>query len=283
MIPEIILHGRSHPLQRRRYTAADLRAMGMTPADIARALRTGHLVRPRRGVYLQADATPAEITAAAYGGKVTGPTMWAALGAWDTHAGTHVSLPAWHRAPGRPGPVARVHWTGTPGRDLYEDLEISLAHLADSDSVAHAVAVIDSILHRGLAPKDLVDDALALARRGARVRRLVDASAESGSETLVRLWLHRHQIRFRPQVEIGRFRVDFLVGTSLVLEVIGREYHGTRDSFEADAEREAYLQSLGFLVFRITAVQATDMSQVRPYLLQIIRDGRHRRGRTGPR
>lgn len=108
------------------------------------------------------------------------------------------------------------------------------------------------------------------------VRELLDPSAESGVESLMRLWLVSRGIMFRPQVQIGPFRVDFLVGSRLVIEVVGEQFHGGAREFEADAERESYLQGRGFQVLRVTARQV--MSHERQFAADVVamlRRGEH--------
>src|SRR5690606_29569534 len=89
--------------------------------------------------------------------------------------------------------------------------------------------------------------------RGRRVLALHDPAAESGIETLVRLALRRHRIRARSQVTIpGVGRVDFLIGDRLVIEADGFEWHGSREAFERDRDRDRELVRRGFVVIRLS-------------------------------
>lgn len=67
---------------------------------------------------------------------------------------------------------------------------------------------------------DLIDEFSCMSKRFRCVLDKVDPRAESGIETMVRLRLESLNIRLRPQVSIPMVgRVDFLVGTSLIIEV----------------------------------------------------------------
>lgn len=104
---------------------------------------------------------------------------------------------------------------------------------------------IDSVLNRRPA---LRDDLLAA---GIPLG-LADGVCESGTET--RLWQQlRHHLPLRRQVPIpGVGRVDFLVGTRLVIEVDSREHHERTPDYERDRCRDARLSALGYRVVRFT-------------------------------
>ena len=60
-------------------------------------------------------------------------------------------------------------------------------------------------------------------------------------------------------MRIGRFVVDFLWPEHrIVVEVDGYEFHGGRQSFEADRERDAELAVQGYRVLRFTYRQVTE-------------------------
>jgi very-short-patch-repair endonuclease len=64
---------------------------------------------------------------------------------------------------------------------------------------------------------------------------------------------------FEFQAQIGPYRVDFLWREQMaIVECDGFAFHGsTRDAFERDRTRDAYLQSLGFTVWRFSFRQLT--------------------------
>ena len=79
---------------------------------------------------------------------------------------------------------------------------------------------------------------------------------------------------FEFQAPIGQFRVDFLWREQMaIVECDGFAYHGsTRDAFERDRARDAYLQSLGYTVWRFSFRQLTyRQGEVRARLQSIFR------------
>ena len=55
------------------------------------------------------------------------------------------------------------------------------------------------------------------------------------------------------QVEIGRYRVDFLFNDKLIVEIDGHEFHSGRDNANRDARRDATLRAKGYKLLRIPA------------------------------
>ena len=79
---------------------------------------------------------------------------------------------------------------------------------------------------------------------------------------------------FEFQAQIGQFRVDFLWREQMaIVECDGFAYHGsTRDAFERDRARDAYLQSLGYTVWRFSFRQLTyRQGEVRSRLQSVFR------------
>lgn len=66
------------------------------------------------------------------------------------------------------------------------------------------------------------------------------------------------EIKLRQQVQVlgGRYRLDFLLGDRLVVEVDGRDHHASPEQIRRDAERdEAIRKSTGYAVLRIAAAR----------------------------
>ncbi len=118
-----------------------------------------------------------------------------------------------------------------------------------------AIATLDSALHLRLIDELDLDDIFAvLPRRYRSLRRLVDASAQSGTETLMRLILRSIGCRIEPQAwfpDVGY--VDFLVDGWLVIECDSREFHGGWAAQARDRERDLALARLGVVSLRVTA------------------------------
>lgn len=86
-------------------------------------------------------------------------------------------------------------------------------------------------------------------------------------------------MRIRTQVPIdGVGRVDLVVGTSLIIEVDGYEYHADPDQFEKDRLRDLQAWALGYYPIRLTYRQVVyQWKLVGPLIEEAIRRGLHRK------
>ncbi|MGV9825904.1 DUF559 domain-containing protein [Gordonia sp. NPDC003429] len=154
------------------------------------------------------------------------------------------------------------------------------------------VVVCDSILHLGLLELRDLDDVFAAAPR--RVRRLLDhcdPTAESGTETMVRLRLRLLGIGVSTQVRIiGLGRVDLLVGTRLIIEVDSEEFHDRSAAQRArDRRRDEIATDLGYIPLRLDYKRVMyEWADAEATILDIVRRRdhvkklpRHKRGSGG--
>ena len=153
--------------------------------------------------------------------------------------------------------VIVTHWRqerfGHPRRLWRESLAQTLAQVIVTADFRDAVACCDSAMNRRLLTLQQVHRIIAALPISAQsIGRSIDGSAGSGIETYVRLWLDGEGCGYRTQVQIGPHRVDFLVGTSLIVEADGEQFHSDAAKFEADRVRTAYLQARGYTVIRLS-------------------------------
>jgi len=93
---------------------------------------------------------------------------------------------------------------------------------------------------------------LVLAKRGKR----------TSAELQAREFLASLGLQFDEQVQIGPYVADFVLkDQKTIIEVDGEYWHSRQDAKEADTEKEQYLSSLGYRVFRLA------QSANRPYVL----------------
>lgn len=101
---------------------------------------------------------------------------------------------------------------------------------------------------------DLDELFAALPRRYRRLRGLVDARAESGPETLMRLMARGLGCRVEVQVQItGVGRVDLLIDGWLIVECDSRAFHSTWEAQLEDRRRDLAAAALGFCILRFVA------------------------------
>ncbi|WP_228484530.1 endonuclease domain-containing protein [Microbacterium cremeum] len=252
-------------------TRAHLIATGMSRRGIRHALAMGRLVRVRRDRYMSGQATDDVRQAVRVGGRLTCLSLLQLLGVFvfeNTRLHVHVVRGAsrLRSAEAEGGPLQPIgtrrevlHWM-----PLLGDVEMAAAVVPIVDALAHAVlcqpprfavATIDSALNKNLIrAQDLRRLFEALPRRFAVLERLVDRRAQSGPETIVRLWVRALGCRVVPQVRFaGIGRVDLVVDGWLVIECDSKEFHASWGQQLKDYRRDLALAQRGYVVLRLTA------------------------------
>lgn len=235
-------------------TLRDLADAGILYAAVRAAIRRGDLWRVRDGVVATPSCDAAVIAAARVGGRLAGVSAARFLGVWaPERSALVVEVPRGVHVP----PTAARVIRGPAGRRRYgcsAPAEI-VAQVLRTESVPVAVAVLDSLTRRtGLSRLDLDLAAAGLPRRLRAILEFVDARAESGTESLVRVLLALVGIVATPQVRVpfsDLGRLDLVVGDRLVLECDSRAHHSTPEELDRDNARDLALTALGFIVLRI--------------------------------
>lgn len=231
-----------------------LSAEGLDRAAQRRLVAEAGLELIRPGWYRQAGAHAAIVRAVMAGGSSTCIDALSLRGAWRPHG----SLPVHARFARARDATAGVLAHVAPGPrqpvlDPLDSAELAARCLPRCALGDQAVAVLDSALRRGvISVADLSAALRSAGKAGERLARQVDPSAESGTESMLRMLLRRATIRFRTQMKVwGVGRVDFLIGDRLVLEADGLEFH-TGEQVQRDRDRDNALERLGFHVLRFT-------------------------------
>lgn len=242
---------------------------GLTAYQVAALFRQGVLRRPRSGWYADPELPWQGRRAIRVGGVLCCVSACDSFGLpvpADARRCLHVLLPGnaprvrhnrdrrHYVVPGEDREVVR-HWTveDGPPRGWRTDLLESVVRLADCVPLDWWIAALDAAFHRPRDREPLLDEAdlrrlhdLVPAHLKPALQ-LVDTSAESCIETLLRLGMVRRGMTVRPQfVPHAAHRADFLVGTRLLVEADGAAFHDP----EKDRIRDALLVSLGYRVLR---------------------------------
>lgn len=261
------------------FIRADLVAQGMSWRQIASAVERGRLMRLRRDRYAFADIDADVIEAVRIGGRLSCLSLLSAIGVF-VHRSDEMHV---HLIPGtsrirRPKSAHTVlHWRAWSGHSA----PLHVTPLVDALTLAvrcqtprAAVATLDSALHHRLLTRDQLTAIFdVLPVRFAPLLALVDASAESGPETFMRLILRTLGVSFETQVLIhGVGRVDFLVDGWLIIECDSREFHAGWEQQVEDRRRDLAAARLGYVTIRPLAsdIMGSD-SSVRDALAEIIR------------
>lgn len=257
-----------------------LKDAGVDPREMTDAVRSGRLVRPRRGWVALPGADPQLIAAVRAGVVLTCVTQARRLGLWMLHPETlaHVAAPCHSGGVRIDATRAVVHWrlplvARVPGI-LVDEIENVLALVATCLPFEQALAVWESALNKRLV------DALALARLplSGRARELLAAAtpfSDSGLESFIVPRLAWMGVRIVPQAWIAGHRVDFLIGDRLVLQIDGGTHVGAQRT--SDIRHDAQLALQGYHVIRVGYTQiVTDWPGVQHMIMRAIAQGLHR-------
>jgi hypothetical protein len=274
-------------------TRAQLMRFGYTGYALTRAVRAGIVLRIRRSRYALVDTDTATRTAIELGGRLGGLSAAREYGWWtglDTRI--HVSWPA-HGNVAKPGrvffgrrPEVVHHWRilRDSERPRSDDLRReppleALAQVLVACDRETAVACADSAIHSGLVTDREVR---ALFRRMppaiARWECYLDGRSDSGIESIVRIWLIDRGIPFVFHALVDGHEVDFLIGTSLVMQTDGSEFHDSKRDAARDARQDFSSSIRGYLTMRVRyAYVMYDPGLWQARLLEQLARGDHRR------
>lgn len=265
-------------------TTSELRAIDVDAADTGRLLRSGQLVRLRRGLFASGEAwrvaTPearlALCTRAVLrerpdaAASHTSAAVLHGLPLWGTGDLTVEVVCSSPRRRSRGG--LRLHpWPAAAEVAAVDGLRAvsvatAIAQVTEGHGHLPGLVCLDAALHAEVVTGGQVEAAgvaLGLQGRAAgRLHRVVeqaDSACESVGETRARVLLKDLGLPLRTQVEIfdrrGKVgRVDFLVGERVVVEFDGLvkyEGHEGRTALAHEKAREDRLRAAGYAVVRL--------------------------------
>lgn len=252
------------------WTRSSLIRAGMTSRDITAAVRSGAIIRARQDRYLRADAPGSLVEAVRVGGRLGCVSLLAVLGVFVFDSSIlHVhmtrgasrmrsaSAPRQRLDARNQRRTTRLHWHAlrdTPSAGCVSVID-ALIHAVRCQSPRHAIATLDSAIHHGLIGIERLPEVFAaLPRRFQVLRGFLDARAQSGPETLVRLIALSLGFRVDLQVEFdGVGFVDLVLDGWLVVECDSREFHSSWEQQLKDYRRDKALAQRGYCVLRLTA------------------------------
>ncbi len=236
------------------WSRADLYAEGWTWRTIRGAITDGVLIRARRDAYLDGSVDAATRVAGEVGGQLACVSELARRGVFVLErGGLHVRMHARNGRVRRTPAGLRVHWTGGDGsRAANVPIIDALVEAMRCQPPIEAIATLDSALHRGLIDEPaLAEVRQRLPKRLRVLCKLVDARAEAGGESIMRLLLRKLGCQVESQVEIpGVGRVDFLVDGWLIVECDSQAHHSTWEHQRRDRRRDQAAAARGYATFR---------------------------------
>lgn len=215
----------------------------------------GRIRRVRPGVFALPTADPKVVAAAAHGGELTCADALRARGVWtlsDSDDRVHVWLGRAGRRHSHPGCACTAHHSPGMARVGCASAATALIHAYRCLPAEEFFAAYESAWNRRLlSASDRRRIAAELPAAAQWMLQLARSDAQSGLESLLRFRLHLLGIRLDCQVAIeGVGRVDFLVGSRLILEVDGRQNHHSAERRHNDLVRDAAASALGFETLR---------------------------------
>lgn len=255
---------------------AELRELGMSKYAIAKEVDSGALVRIERGWVAAPTAEKALVQAAQLHLTLSCITQASRLGLWVRKE------PARHFAVPRPGSERRVatdrlhYWKPVEFRRpfaLEDSLVNVLSNVARCQPHEDAVATWDSALNKQLITRTQLEQA-QLCTRAKLVLKDTDRFSDSGLESYLRVRLRWLPTSIRAQTWLLGRRVDFLVGSRLVLQIDGGTHVGAQRN--KDNSHDAALVASGYTVLRFGYAQIMyEWSEVQESILCAMRAGLH--------
>ena len=107
--------------------------------------------------------------------------------------------------------------------------------------------------------------------------RFFEPTAQSGSETRVRVFLRQLRVKVSAQVTIpGVGRADLVVGNSLIIECDSAAHHTSAHDYNVDRHRDAAARLLGYQVIRLSFAQIwVDWEETKNFIRSIIHTHAH--------
>lgn len=247
-----------------------------TARELSAAVAKGEVLRAGR-YYVTPDTSPAVREALADGVRPTCVTAAEAHGLWvPPSAGRHVYA---RRGVVGPGWVDHGWHETWPEPTAIASPRLLLEHAIRCLDPLDIGALADSALHQELVGREVVAALSDAAPRDvSRVLARVTGSAQSGTESKVRLFLQLHNVIVTPQVQIdGVGRVDNLAGRRWIVECDSRKHHTGEETYAKDRRRDLRALELGYFTTRLTHWMVYGgWDRTSQTLLRVIRSGRHR-------
>jgi very-short-patch-repair endonuclease len=266
-------HGVAHSSQ--------LRVAGFTQREIAHAVDRGELRRVRRSWLTRPSADERRVRAAEVGGRATCLTAAAMLGLWTpAHADVHVAVQATASRNAAEG--VRLHWASAPApvnRTMTEEPVVNvLFHVARCATPHDALAVWESAIRSRKANVETLRRVAWRSTAAAEYAQVAGELSDSGLETRFARGMRQVGVTVHQQVTIDGRPVDGRIGTSLLVQLDGFEFHRSAADRRRDIEADARLALRGYTVLRFDYFQVFfQWEYVVETILMAIAQGLHRR------
>ncbi|WP_369801249.1 type IV toxin-antitoxin system AbiEi family antitoxin domain-containing protein [Arcanobacterium buesumense] len=258
------------------FTYQQLRAAGYSRRAIDRLVGAGALSRFARGWFADHSADQSEVRAIATGGRITCISACRLFPLWIPPIASKSLHIAYHPRRGNIKSPAHAlcHRQSFATDQVRLDLPDIISAVFRCCSPETSLIIAESAVNNRLLSVDAVSGLIAQLPARTRNKLLrFSPTAQSGSETRVRLFLEKHHYSLTPQAYIPDVGfVDLLVNRRTIIECDGRQYHVSESTFENDHRRDLAAQHSGYRVVRLSYQQIWyDWPQTQQKLLDILR------------
>jgi len=237
-------------------STAELRSFGAGRRRLTELVAGGHLRRPRLGWYSTLPPDHPRYRAVRIGGRLTGLSALAELGAWMLRAPERLEVAvARGSARLRADRNAVVHWAAD--RTVPESAAVvgcaeALVRVTLDHDLETSVPCIDWAFASGRLDRFSFEQfILALPASARCIREWVDPRSQSVLESVARVRLRRSGWSVRSQVRVGDLEaIDLVVGDVVALELDGRKHHEA--TFEADRRKDLSITIEGRHAIRVS-------------------------------
>lgn len=234
----------------------ELIAAGASRRALTRAVASGSLSRPRLGWYSTLSSDHPRYRAARVGGRLTGASALADMGAWMLAPPDRVEV-AIQRGSARlrSDPGAVLHWIddpNPPSSAVVVGVGSALTRVILDHDLEISVPCIDWALARGALRRDAWQQLLGSLPAAARcIAHWVDPRSESVLESVARVRLVRAGFPVLSQVPVGWSQsIDLVIADHVGLELDGKQNHEA--SFEKDRRKDLRISAEGRHPLRVS-------------------------------
>ncbi|WP_267547213.1 hypothetical protein [Arthrobacter sp. H14-L1] len=253
--------------------------LGVSAAQLARALRGRQVWQPGPDVLAVHGAPPAFVQAVCRGGVLTCVSAAGHFGLWQVREPRqlHLALPPRH-------PILHSRLTRPADGPPVAALADVLIHGLLCLPVPESVVLVESAVNRGLASTDLLRRTLLAGTGGGTASvgcalaalDLIQPGSSSVLQILARVVFRRFGFDVATQVWITGFGVvDFLLEGCLIVELCGPEVDLHKSRFSSVSGQELAATAAGYQLLRVPYTEAMNRPQLMSgRLRRALREGR---------
>lgn len=253
--PDSAFNYAKHGIVSRQALLAD----GMSRTQLELAQELGTHTRVSRSLFATTSAHSGLVAAIRAGGALSCLSALHLYGIWTVSVPSvhHIRRAERRRRDGKVPGAVECRSTLSHRRVPLDSLDAALMAVFLNHDDEDAIVAMDCVLHTRLRDRASLQMMLMSApKRKQQLLGVATGLVESAVESLFRFRLWQVKVRVRPQVHIpGIGRVDFLIGTRLIVEIDGAAYHSGNREFRRDRKRDRRAAEMGYITLRFTAAE----------------------------